>query len=775
LFGDVVRARRARQGLTQEALAQAAGVGLRTIRDVEAGRIARPRPSTVRQLADSFGLSGPERDRFHESALQPAARDPDPDQAGAGGWAGPAQLPMDVPSFTGRADDLRTLRALLDGADRPPAVLISAIGGTAGVGKTALAVHWAHQVSDRFPDGQLYVNLRGFDPGGAVTDPAEALHGFLTALQVAAQRIPATLEARAALFRSLVAGRRLLVLLDNARDSDQVRHLLPGAPGCLVLVTSRNHLTGLVAAHAARPLILDLLSAAEAEEFLVSRLGSDRVAAEPRAVDDIIARCARLPLALAVVAAHAATAPRLALDGLARQLDVHRRLDTLTGDAPTADVRAVFSWSYRALTPPAARLFRLLGLHPGPEVTAAAAASLAALPPARAGALLAELTRTNLLTEPARGRYTFHDLLRAYATELVHRHESDDQRRAATGRVLDHYVQTACAADRMIDPYRDPIPVPDPGRGVTPHPLADAGQAMTWFTTERPGLVAAVRLAADAGFDASAWRLAWAVMIFFQRRFHVEDWVSTQRIAVAAAERLADRRAAAEAHRGLGRAYVRSGGTDAAERHLRRAWALFGQLDLPADQAHTSLCLGVMFARQRHQLPEAISHTAQALDLARAAGHGRWQAAALNDLGWYHVQQGDPRLAVTYCRQAIDVLRRGVGDPVTGADTWHTLGYARQLLGQHARAEECYRRALRLYRRIGDRYHEAGCHTYLGDNHLAVGDTAAARRAWQAALVILEDLHHPDAEPVRAKLTTAPPSGECGRAEPGSGVGGEDG
>ena len=350
----------------------------------------------------------------------------------------PAQLPPAVPRFAGRRAELAMLAAMLPptqdglGAAGTTAVAISAVSGTAGVGKTALAVHWAHQVAGRFPDGQLYVDLRGFDPGGSVADPGEVICRFLQALGVPAQRLPSDLDTQIGLYRSLLAGKRILVVLDNARDAAQVRPLLPGAAGCLVVVTSRDRLTPLVAAEGAHPLTVDLLTTREAHDLLVHRLGTGRVMAEPAAVQQIIARCARLPLALAVAAARAATHPDLPLTRLAAELgDASGGLDALQGGDPGSDIRAVFSWSLHALSAGAARLFRLLGVHPGPDLTAPTAASLAGVGGHEVRPLLAELIRAQLLDEHIPGRYACHDLLRAYAREQAHTHEHDDARHAS--------------------------------------------------------------------------------------------------------------------------------------------------------------------------------------------------------------------------------------------------------------------------------------------------------------------------------------------------------
>lgn len=433
----------------------------------------------------------------------------------------PAQLPMGVGGFTGRSEELARLRDILAAAgQQPTAVVISAVSGTAGVGKTALAVHWARQMSNAFPDGQLYVNLRGFDDGGAVS-PARAVRAFLDALGVPPQNIPRGLDAQAALYRSQLAGRRVLILLDNARDAGQVRPLLPGAPGCLALVTSRNRLTGLAVAEGAHLLPLDLLGPAEARELLAVRLGSVRLATEPAAVDEIVVQCAGLPLALAVVAARAATEPRRPLAELAEELrTADRRLDPLDGDDPSGGVRAVFSWSYRMLSPNAARLFRLLSLHPGPDAAPPAVAALAGVTEDSAQALLTELTDAQLLTEHRPGRYTFHDLLRAYAAECTAAEDDDVTRHTATLRMLDHYLHTAWAADALLTLRRDPLTLAPPLPGAQPGRPSDHREALAWFTAERLVLLSAVERT-PPGFDTHTWQLAATLTTFLERR---GDW-----------------------------------------------------------------------------------------------------------------------------------------------------------------------------------------------------------------------------------------------------------
>jgi tetratricopeptide (TPR) repeat protein/transcriptional regulator with XRE-family HTH domain len=745
--------------MSQEELAARTGVSVRGIRNLEAGRTERPRPGTVRLLADAFELSGAERDRFYRSARddtdqvgevsEDAAADP------VRGRPVPAQLPADVASFVGRTDQLRRLTKLLDGGDRPATVVISAIAGTAGVGKTALAVHWAHQSLDRFPDGQLYVNLRGFDPAGTATTPAEAVRSFLDALNVPAQRVPAGLDAQTALYRSLLADRRMLVVLDNARDADQVRPLLPGTPGCLVLVTSRDQLTGLVAGAGAVPLPLDLLNPDEAHDLLARRVGMDRIAAEPAAVEEIIERCARLPLALAIVAARAATAPGLALAALAAEVrHLHDRLDSLATGDPGTDVRSVFSWSYQQLSSPAARLFRLLGVHPGPDFSTSAAASLAGLPAERVRPLLTELVRAHLLTERVPGRYALHDLLRAYAGEVAVSGEPEADRQAAVRRLLDHYLQSVHRGAIVLDPARDAIELIAPVADVTVDDLGSAGAATEWCTAEYPVLTAAVRLAVDAGLERHAWQLVWSIARFVERHRDFRDVVALHRVALQAAQRLGDLAAQGYSHLRRGRMFTVLEEHDDARAHLEHALEVYRQLGDDTSQAHVHLGLGGMLERQG-RYREALHEAEQALARFEAGGHRGGQAGALNDLGWFNCRLGDYQTALKYCQQAL-ALAQEVGNRMGEAWTWDSLGVAYHHLGRHTDAIAAHQQALALFRDLGDRYNEADTLVHLGDTHDASGDTGTARDCWRAALAILTDLDYPDAEQVRARLHKAP-------------------
>ena len=669
----------------------------------------------------------------------------------------PAQLPPAVPGFAGRAAELARLDAALargerDGAAGPAAVVISAVSGTAGVGKTALAVHWAHQVATQFPDGQLYVNLRGFDPGGQPAAPAEALRGFLDSLGVPEAQIPEGLPAQAALYRSALAGKRMLVVLDNARDPDQVRPLLPGSPGCLVVVTSRSDLAGLVAAEGACPVNLGLLTAAEAGELLARRLGQPRVAREPRAAAEIIARCARLPLALGIAAARAAARPGFSLAAIAGQLrEATATLDPFGSTDLATDVRAVFSWSCHALSDHAAGLFHLLGLHPGPDITTPAAASLAGLPSDQARQLLTELTHANLLLEYTPGRYSLHDLLRAYAAELAHGHDDEQQRHAAMRRILDHYLHTAHTAAALLHPHRDLIAIAPPSPEVITQRLTDTKAALTWFTAEHRTLLAANALALRLGFDTHTWQLAWAMDDFLARSCHWPDHHTVHRNALRAAERTAHKNALGYAHRGLGLANARLGHLDDARRHYERALHLFSEIGDHAGQSRTHFDLAILLETGGNYA-DSLRHVQHAHDHYQAAGQRVGQARVLNGIGWLHAKLGDYRRALSQCQQALAMLQE-LDDTVGAAYAMDSVAYIHRHLGDRHQAVACYQQARDLYREVGESEGEAEALTLLGDIHHDNGDADAAHDAWRQALDILSQLGHPGAEQVRAKLT----------------------
>ena len=692
--------------------------------------------------------AGTEPSGSASATLSPAAPGRS-DQATAQENVVPRQLPAATRHFTGRAEVLKALAA--EAAEASNATVISVIDGTAGIGKTTLALHFAHQVTEQFPDGQLYVNLRGFDPAGQQMTSAEAIRLFLDALAVPAARIPVGLDAQAALYRSLLVGKRMLVLLDNARDVDQVRPLLPAGPGCLVIVTSRSQLTSLVAAEGASPLTLDVLTNAEAQELLSRFLGPERVADDLRAAGALIQLCARLPLALSIAAARTSSQPGLSLAALTAGLrDASSRLDALDAGHATANVRAVFSWSYKQLDPPAARLFRLLGLHAGPDISAAAAASMANLPLNEGCRWLGQLTRAHLVAEHVPGRFSSHDLLRAYAAELAQSADSEAERHAATSRMLDHYLHTAHSAALQLRLTGSPPVLAALQPGAEPERISDAGQALAWFEAERRVLMAATRRALEADFDTHAWQLAWALSGFLDMRGRWHDWALTEQIALAATERLGDRAAQAFAHQQFGYASARLGRYEDAHAHLGLALSIHDERGNHAGQAYVHNSLAITLSYQGRQ-EEALGHARQSLKSYTAAGDRPGQAEALNSVGWLSAVVGDHQQAVSYCEQSLDLFR-DLGSQEGEASALDSLGYAHQQVGHHAEATACYEEALELHRAAGSRWGVGDTLGHLGDTCHAAGKPEEARTFWEEALPILEDLQHPQADQIRAKL-----------------------
>ncbi|HEY8471262.1 MAG TPA: BTAD domain-containing putative transcriptional regulator [Natronosporangium sp.] len=714
-------------------------------------------------LVDQLGIEpGLELRNVHKVVLRdepagpPAAGSP-----AAAGLAGPParqfiprQLPADLPAFTGRRAELARLDQLLPAAARAAVTVV--VTGTAGVGKSTLALHWAHRVANAFPDGQLYLNLRGFDPAAAPTGPAEAIRSLLDGLQVPSSQLPANLDAQVGLYRSLLTGRRMLVVLDNARDAEQVRPLLPPSPGCVALITSRNQFSGLAATAGAQLVRLDLFTPDEAEQFLTRRLGPARAATDPAAVRELVARCARLPLALAVVAARAVANPAVPLRLLADELtDPDGGLAEWTGSDPSTDLRAVLSSSYRVLDPAAARLFRLLGGHPGPEFTAAAAASLAGIEPAAARRLLTGLAEASLLAEPSLDRYSMHDLLRAFAAELADSAEPAADRRAARHRLLDHYLQAVAAAISLVEPHRTMPELPDPQPGVSREPLGSADQARAWLIAERSVLANLTAAAAGAGFDAYAVQLGLLLCMFFNARGYRHESDTVGAAALAAAERLDDRYAQAQAHRMLGIADAQRRRWQAAEQHLRLALAGLASLGRPAEQAAVHMTLGAIAERRAGDFHTTCQHADRALELARRAGDQVGIGRALNQLGWARLNLGDPRAAIRYGEQAL-AIQGAHGDLAGVANTLDTLGRAHHQLGDLKRAIATYREALDYYDRSDAQLSRAETLERLGDAYLEIADLAACRTAWQEAAGLLAELDEEAAGALRRRLAGLP-------------------
>ena len=670
----------------------------------------------------------------------------------------PAQLPPEPSGFAGRAAELGWLHALLPGQQpasdgAPQASPVVLITGTAGVGKTTLAVRFARQAGPLFPDGQLYVNLRGFDPASAPTLPSMALYLFLGALGVPARHMPSAVEAQSALLRTLLGGRRMLLLLDNAHDAEQVRPLLPGSPGCMVLVTSRSQLTGLVV-DGARALPLDVLDGAEAAELVAGRLGVERAAGESTAVAELVAHCAGLPLALSVTCARAAARPGLQLADLAAELaDARGRLDALRTGETATDLRAVFSWSADKLTGPAARMFRLLGVHQGPDVSPAAAASLAGVTLAEARAALAELTRASLLTESPTGRFGCHDLLRAYAAELAAATLSGAEGKQARRRVLDHYLWTAHAAMARLYPARDQVPPPPALDGVAPEKFCGQGAyeaALAWFDAEDQVLANVIEQAAAQRQDEHCWKLAWYWAPLLNRRGRMDELLAVARTAVLSAGRLGDRDALAHVHRELGMVTGRHGDYRAADEHLRKALELFTDLGDLASVAGARHSLAVLFSHQE-RWDEALNHAVEALRLRRSLADSAAVAYSENAVGWILAHLGQLDAALWYCRRALDMHTES-GSRSGAADTLDSIAFAYGQLADYERSIAHYEQALAMYRLLGDPQGEAAAWLCLGDIQLASGQADAARGCWERSRALLAEIPGADLSGASGRL-----------------------
>jgi len=714
-----------------------------------------------RLLTDELGVEPQaELQRLHEAMVRG-----DPEPAGQDGGritavdpAGrpvPAQLPAEAAScFSGRTGELATLTAALSGQSESR-MRVAALVGAGGIGKTWLAVHWASTHRDRFPDGQLFADLRGFDPSGDPVPPAAVIRDFLDALGVPGSALPADLDAQVALYRSLLADKRMLIVLDNARDGDQVLPLLPGSASCAVIVTSRDRLTGLVTRHGARALPVDVLDQRRSHDVLVRRLGRHRTAAEPEAVTRLVAACGGLPLALGIAAARAEVAPQLALAAIADELaDAATRLEALNAGDEPASLSAVLSWSYAALPAGPARLFAALGLIAGPDVSVTAAAAVAGSPPAEVRAGLRALHRQSLISPYDGGRWRMHDLVRLYAAEQAVRVVAEPERRRARRRYVDWLLHTAYAADRLLNPNRTPVDIGRPAAGTPVTPLPDEAAAVAWLETEHSCLLAAQRLAADLGRHAAVWQLAWALSSFHRRSGRSQDELAAWRIGLPAAERSGDPAARATAHRSLGEAYGLVGRHRDAVEHLRHALALAESAGDVESQARGHRAFAFAMARLGDHEP-ALIHAGHALRLYRSLAMPDREADALGMVGELSYRLGRHTAARASLEKAL-VLCRAHGLRLTEAATVDSLGEVLLAAGEPAGAVDCFRRALALVADLSHAYLESHAFEHLGDAHAALGQPQRAVEAWRRAadLYAAQD-RRADADRVRGRIRDA--------------------
>lgn len=787
-FAVVLRRLRTEARLTQEQLAERSTVSVRTIRDLERGRIRSPRPESLRLLAGVLGVSGPELTEFEElgrreywrkrgSAEEPASA-PDP-----GGGARthatpvPSQLPPDVTAFTGRDEQLHTLDAMLqdDGSGIRVAVLV----GTPGVGKTAVAVHWAHRVRRLFPDGQIHLNLAGYSTRAPLS-AEEAVNRLLRALGVAPETVPPDVAEAAALLRSLLADTRTLLVFDDVRDADQVQSLLPGAPGCFVLVTSRTAQRVLVARHGARHVTLLPFTSDESHALLSRVLGSENVAAEPAAVVELAQLCGHLPLALRIAAAN--LVGRRGQQPVAAYLHRLRGSDRLAAlsvaPGPETTVRTAFDLSYDALPDSARRLFRLLPLAPGREVTAAAAGALLG-DTDRAPELLELLAVAHLVEETAPDRFVQPDLLQVYAVERASE-EDEDERHAAWDRLLTLYLDELDGAARILYPDTLRLARNSCGRSSG---FANHREALEWIDSELPALQDAVATAARTGPAQAAWLLADALRGYFQLRAAAAPWHAVAKVALTAAEAAQDLAAQAASHLSLAGACARQDRFDRAIDHSERALELAGAAGWTDGEIAAHRALGNL-RRLAGRPREAITHLHQALKLAGPA-HGPGHGAVLEQIATAHHELGELVNAAAHYEQALAV-QRSSGSPAAMAqvgtglgDALHGLGRLDGALhhleeafalhheladrgraaynlrcqaevhrdaGRPARALELAGEALDLARQDDDPRLQAQIRETLGTIHLAAGRNTEARTDLEAALTLAIETHNPYAQ-----------------------------
>ncbi|HTF08430.1 MAG TPA: BTAD domain-containing putative transcriptional regulator, partial [Asanoa sp.] len=669
------------------------------------------------RIRDDLGLDpGDELRKLHTAILRddPALR-PVP----AANGIRPAQLPAAVPDFVGRAALLDRLDALV--GDGRTTVVVSAIDGAGGVGKTALAVRWAHRVADRFPDGQLFVNLRGYETVPPVR-PVDALARFLRALGIAGDRIPPDLDEAGALYRSELAGRRVLIVLDNAAAAEQVRPLLPGSPSCVVLVTSRAQLGGLTASHGARRLTVDLLTEPEAVLLLHTIIGAARVDAEPDAALALVRACGHLPLAVRIAAAQLDASPTTTLDAYVRALD-QGPLDQLAieGDE-LSGVRAAFRASYDRLSLVERGLFRLLGAVPGTDVDAAGAAALADL--ADVTGALDGLVAAHLVTVHRPGRFGLHDLLRAYARELT----DPAEERAAVGRLHAHYLATADAAARRLYPHMVRLPLADLPKVDE---FAANPTALAWLDAEHRNILAAIGHAATAGPVRGSWQLTDALRGYFWQTSHTVDWLAAVNASLDAAEATGDLQAQAAMHTSIALAQQSQGHLAEAAAEFDTAADLSDRAGWSHGQAAASGNLGVVL-KNMGDFAGSARRSERALELHRANGYRPGEASTLITLGGLYHDLGELRRAADYCVTAL-AMHEEIGSRIGQLIALNNLAAVEHLLGEPTAADR-FRAAMELQSDVGKAHSEAHLLGGLATVQRDRGELALALANAEAAL-----------------------------------------
>ena len=753
-FAALLRKLRTQARLTQEELAEAARLSPRSVSDLERGIAATPHRETVRLLADALHLADPARAEFEAVARGR----PVPAVPVTGGAAAMRTLPRDIASFTGRQQELEQLAAAEAAAGAGGVVGIHAIGGMAGVGKTAFAVHAAHGLADRFPGGQIFLPLHGHTPGHQPVEPADALASLLQTAGVPVAQIPPGLEARMALWRDRLAERQLLLVLDDAASSEQVRPLLPGAGGSLVLVTSRRHLSALEDATA---ISLDTLPPGEAAGLLVRLAGRSGLSPDDPAVGEITGLCGFLPLAIGMVARQLHHHPAWTAAGRAAELASARDRPELIA-TENLSVAAAFNLSYAELTGDQQRLFRRLGLHPGADIDGYAAAALDGTGLSAARRSLEALYDQYLIAEPAQGRYRLHDLIREHARALARRLDPDSDREQAITRLLDYYQHTAAHAEARL--ARQIRPGPPPTAPAAPE-LDDEGQALAWARGERASLLACLDHATGTGQHARVTALTAALAGLLRRDGPWADAITRHTVAIQAARHLGDRLGQANALHDLGVVRWLTGDYPAAAQALEQALNIYRELGDRLGHADALNDLGIV-RLATGDYPAAVQVLEQALGIYRDLGDRLGQARALLFLGAGRRLTGDYPAAVQVLEQALGIYR-DLGDRRGQANALNYLGDVRQMTGNYPAAAQAHEQALDIHRDLGNRQGQAIALGYLGAVRRLTGDYPAAAQVLEHALGIFRDLgdRGGEAEALNERGTLHRLSGDLAEAE----------
>jgi tetratricopeptide (TPR) repeat protein/DNA-binding SARP family transcriptional activator len=734
-------------------------------------------------------------DRHRSARAGPAARRP-PGRGPRGVSKGPWQLPNDINDFTGHEELLAELDLLTSPDNAGTKVVV--VDGMPGAGKTTLAVHWAHQRRYRFPDGQLYLNASAYGPVPPV-QPDEALSRFLRALDVPVDRIPITAEQRWERLNRLLAGRRMVIVLDNVRDSNQARPLIPTSAGCVTLITSRNRLTGLTVRDGVRCVTVSALPDHESLTLLRQIVGAARADAEPEALEALVRLSGGLPLALRIIGEHVAERPRATIADLVHELTAHL-LDSDGEDDENANLRTVFAWSYNALRPDAARLFRILGMHPGSSASTEAAAAMLGTDPSHAEHVLNTLAKAHLVNHDTARRYRFHDLLRLYASQRAHREETVEERDNAMRRLLDWYVLTAANAFAVLAPQCPPVPdLPEPD-GVEPLAFDGDAEAMKWCEAERGNLVAVARWAARNGFYRHGWQIPGAVYEIFERYGRPDDILELNELGVASAEkdghpegriglwnnlgttylalhnypgaaasfeaglRLAREIGHVEGERAnthnLAWVHLKVGEVSTAVELYSRALDMCRTASNPPAEAAILHRLGDAH-RSMKRYDEAVRYYLASLAISERIGSPRGQAATHGELAVLYLEIGQLESAIDHCRPALDINGRTKDEPAR-ADTLITMGDIERELGSYKEAARHAQQAVAISEEIGDSLRRCRALTVLAHTYAGSGNANGAQRTCTYALNIAHELTDPDAGPLRERLRAI----EAGLAPP---------